>query len=450
MARLFDSDLELRAIFTILNGREIVRQTLLARIGEEHFGHPLNQEILRTTYRIIKNRQRKMDMVEGKRTRLPIPSSMVLRDAPGISDEAKIILGKPRDSIESKADLEELVRNLEFYRKIRVVHRESKAIIANMRGSVDRVDIDLVRDRLISAVEGIQDYDAARSVSILRGKEGRDIAKAALRKHKLVPTGFKNYDDRGGGFEVGDLFMCAAPTGGGKSVMLLTLGVHLYLFCNKSVCIPTFELSKPLYVSRLLAHVCGVKFDDIRRGKISKKDRMNIRQMYDDFMAHGKKHNCQFAIMEPGNSSAEELGLALKPYGFDVVIPDHMLHIRPTAGDTEATQLGHIARSCKAQAMNNKQIWITAVQLDDETQKIRYSKMMKEETDIAWAWVGEEGTDNVKVKSLKARNYEPFDFFLQKDFKYMAFRDSAGPPALSGSGDDAEFAANMDELPPDE
>jgi hypothetical protein len=445
VARLFDSELELRALFTLLNGREIVRQNLLAKVGEEHFGHPLSQEILRATYRIIKNRQRKMDMVEGKRTDLPIPSSTALQGAPGISDEAKIILAKPRDALESKADLEEVLRNLEFYRKIRVVHRESKAIIHNMRGSVDRIDLNLVRDRLIAAVEGIQDYDAARSVSVLRGKEGRDLAKQALRKHKLIPTGFKNYDDRGGGFEIGDLLMCAAPTGGGKSVMLLTLGIHLYLFCNKSVCIPTFELSKPLYVSRLIAHVCGVKFDDIRRGTLSKQDRKLVKKMYDEFMAHGPKNNCQFAIMEPGNASAEELGLALKPYGFDVIIPDHMLHIRATKGDNDATQLGHVARACKDQAMNNKQIWISAVQLDDETQKIRYSKMMKEETDTAWAWVGEEGTDVVKVKSLKARNHEPFDFFLQKDFKYMAFRDSEGPPSLSK--DDDDIASSMDQLP---
>lgn len=447
MAKLYDNELELRALFTILNGNERVRQALLSRVNPEYFGHPLSREILETTYKIIRIRKKRLGEDGTALNALPIPSSKALQGAPGISDDAKIILSKPREAIESRADVDEIVRNLEFYRKIRVIQREAKGIVQNMRGSVDRINMDTVRNHLIRAVEGIQDYDAARSVTILKGKEGRDLAKRALRATTLTPTGFKNYDEKGGGLEIGDLFIAAAPTGGGKSVMLLTLAIHLYLFENMSVCIPTFELSKELYQRRLLAAVCGVKFEDIRRSSLSKQDRKLVMKLYDDFMAHGKKKNCQFAIMEPGNASVEELGMTLKPYGFQVIVPDHLNHVRHTEGDADHSQLGFSARMMKRQAEDNKQIWLTATQLDDESQKIRYSKMIKEEADTGWAWVVEDGSDVVKVKPLKTRHHEPFDFYLQKDFQHMAFLDSAGPPLLSDGEDGDEFVKSMDSLP---
>lgn len=446
MARLYDNELELRAIFSILNGNEKVKQSLLARVSDEHFGHPLSKEILSTTHKIIRRRKKKIG--DGiKLNALPVPSSKALQGAPGISDDAKIILSKPRDPVDTRADVDEIVRNLEFYRKIRVIQRSAKGIVQNMRGSVDKINMDVVRDHLIKAVEGIQDFDAARSVTILRGKEGRDLAKRALRATSLTPTGFKNYDEKGGGFEVGDLFIAAAPTGEGKSVMLLTLAVYLYLFQNKSVCIPTFELSEELYTRRLIAHVAGVKFDDIRRASLKKSDRKLVMKLYDEFMEHGVKKNCQFSIMEPGNSSVEELGMTLKPYGFDVIVPDHLNHVRHTEGDADHSQLGMSARMMKRQAEDNHQIWLTATQLDDESQKIRYSKMIKEEADTGWAWVSEEGSDVVKVKPLKTRHHEPFDFYLQKDFAHMTFRDSVGPPLLSDGEESDDFVKTMDDLP---
>jgi hypothetical protein len=430
--RLFDTDLELRTLFSILNGEERVRQRLLAKVNDNFFGYPVCQEILGATIRTMrKSRKRSAD------DSLSIPSSRSLQEAPGISVEAKTILKKPKDPVDSRADVDELLRGLEFYRKIRVVHKSTKRITSNLRGSPDKVDLEFVRENLIKAVEGTQDYDAGRSITILRGKAGRKLAKNSLKSTTLIPTGFKNYDERGGGASRGDLIICAAPTSQGKSIMLLTIGVNFYLYSNLSVCIASYELSKALYNKRLIAHVSGIDFERIRKGKLTKSENRTIHETYDAFMEHGIKHNCQFALMEPGDSSAEELGLAVKPHGFDVVIPDHLNHLRHVEGDREDSQLGMTARRMKKIAEHEGQIWVTATQLDSESQRIRYSRMIAEESDTGWAWVCEEGSDVVKIKHLKARHTSPFDFYLQKDFEHMSFRDSVGPPTLSEKNDKA-------------
>lgn len=444
MSRLYDAELELRAVFSILNGPERIRQRLLASIADEHFGYPVAKELLGITKRAIANKRRHQtgpgDVDDGS---LPIPSSRALQEAPGVSQEAKIILAKPRDPIESRHDIPALLASLETYRKIRVVQRECKKVVTNMRGSIDQVDLDLVRDHLINAVEGIQDYDAGRSVTIMRGQEGKDLVRESLKLKKLIPTGFKNYDEKGGGIEYGDLIVCAAPSGHGKSIMLLTLATYLYLHQNMSVVIATYELERSLYVQRLIANVCGVPFDKIRTGKYNKSEIATIKREMSRFFRHGAENNCKFAIMEPGNSSVEELGLTLKPHGFNTVVVDHLNHVRHSEGESDWQRLGYSARQMKRQAVGNHQIWITATQLNDDSQKISYSRMIRDEADTGWGWVLEEGSDVVKVKPIKARHHEPFEFYLQKDFGLMSFRDSAGPMTLS-EGD--EFVKQMDEI----
>lgn len=424
--KIFDVDLELRAIVSVLDGPESVRQGLVARLGPEHFSYAPCQEIWKSIGRIIDRRKH-------VGFELPVPSSRSMRDAPGLSEEAKVLLAKGRKPLQTKQDVVEIYEAIDFYRKARTVNKACKEVVRTMSSTPDRISMDSVRELLGRAADGLQNYDTSRSITKLIGTEGRRLAKSALEDEPIVPTGFVGYDEKAGGMNWGDLVIAAAPSGGGKSTFLLTLAVQLY-YQKHSVVVATFELSKRLYMKRLLCHLSGISFNKIRRNQITKEERKLIQQKFDEFMKFGEDNNCHFDIMEPGPLSANELGMTVKPYGFNIVVADHLNHLRHTEGDKEANQLGYTARHMKNQAEANHQIWITATQLSDETQKIRYTNMLKEEADTAWSWVPDDN-GFCEVSHIKHRHHEPFKWNLEADFPRMIFRDSAGQPVMSVESD---------------
>lgn len=75
--------------------------------------------------------------------------------------------------------------------------------------------------------------------------------------------------------EPGELICFTAPAKMGKSAMLLTCTVDL-LRKDKSVLVIDSEISTKLYTMRLLCHLSGIKFSDLRSGSYTKQDERKI------------------------------------------------------------------------------------------------------------------------------------------------------------------------------
>ena len=75
--------------------------------------------------------------------------------------------------------------------------------------------------------------------------------------------------------EPGELICFTAPAKMGKSAMLLTCTVDM-LRKNKSVLVIDSEISTKLYTMRLICHLTGIKFSDIRSGKYGQDEERKI------------------------------------------------------------------------------------------------------------------------------------------------------------------------------
>lgn len=126
-------------------------------------------------------------------------------------------------------------------------------------------------DLLENGEYGAVEEKIKRAVQIALTKDlGLDLfedPKSHLEKLKnnkgLIPTGYKKLDYYlFGGLNIGDLAIFAAPSGGGKSVMLSNLGINWALM-GLNVIYITAELSQDLVAKRLYSMLSDISTRDI-------------------------------------------------------------------------------------------------------------------------------------------------------------------------------------------
>ena len=124
---------------------------------------------------------------------------------------------------------------------------------------------------LLTGDYGLVEEKIKHAVQIALTKDlGIDLymdPKSQLEKMKnnkgLIPTGFRDLDYKlFGGHNIGDLVIYAAPSGGGKSIMLSNLGINWTLM-GKNVMYVTLELSEDLVARRLYSMICDTSTREI-------------------------------------------------------------------------------------------------------------------------------------------------------------------------------------------
>jgi hypothetical protein len=94
-------------------------------------------------------------------------------------------------------------------------------------------------------------------------------------------------------------------------------------------------------------------------------------------------------------------------------------------GDDDWRNMSQVVRAGKKFARANGIPVIFLAQLGDDG-KLRYSKRMLDDADIAFVWVGDEQakeTGIIHVTTPKSRNMTPINFEMKMDWEYTRMRD---------------------------
>lgn len=200
-------------------------------------------------------------------------------------------------------------------------------------------------------------------------------------------------------------------------------------------------------MQRLLARISGVHFWKIKQNKLSPKDKQLINKAYEKFKQHGIDNSCVFSSISPTRSMRIDDALrAVKPYGYDVIGIDYVSLLEGVDEDNQWRVLSSIVRDCKVFSRETKCLVIVLCQLDAETDRLRYSKGMKEHADVMWAWnYTKKEQRELKVLPInvdKARDGELFGFELAERFEVMTVENMVDDGSSYGSDD----ADNVDDL----
>jgi hypothetical protein len=207
------------------------------------------------------------------------------------------------------------------------------------------------------------------------------------------------------------------------------LGINAYLRQNRNIALVSFEMDEEEIYARLLSTLTEIPFDKIYLRRLSYKQVLRCRRAWETFTEHGKRNGCRFSIWCPTfDVTPAQVGAMLKPGGFDEILIDYVGLVESDQKAALWENLGVITRGFKAVARHQNNVVIVMAQLDEDTNKVKYSKAMRHHSSYVWKWKydeEQEETNEVTVEMEKARHCRAFNFDLICNFAVMSFNDKS-------------------------
>jgi replicative DNA helicase len=133
---------------------------------------------------------------------------------------------------------------------------------------------DLVERAERSVLEVAHDdrQKAIRSIADVLDEETEKLHKLSVAKSPLTgtPSGFKDIDEKTGGFQPGNLIVVAARPSMGKSALVANVAENAAL-AGHPVVLFSLEMSESELAQRFVASQARIKGDDLRRGRVAEQ-----------------------------------------------------------------------------------------------------------------------------------------------------------------------------------
>jgi len=417
--KLFSPRLELRVLAEICNTpKSLATNYLLSRLTPNHF----NYEPTVAGFNRIKKLLETTDS---------IPSYIELESDPTIDEDLREILSANEDKKNKLKDEDRAKSRFEVldkYRKKREVYFLAKNTIEELKKSSVDIDNLLLKmsDKLAVARAAVNHQDEL--VHFGKGNNSSGVVKNVLfgESDPTIPTGFKTFDEKNGGFFKQSVAIMSSNSSGGKSVAALQVAVNMY-YAGFSTCVLSLEMSEKQYTARFLSNISGVEFSKIIHKKMDKKELKQVTKAYREFVEFGKKNNVRWTILAPKTGlSLDQLLMTVKPYKYDVITIDYLSLLEEADTDNQARALASITRRCKVFTQTAGCLMILLAQLSDEG-LIKYSRAIKENADHVWTWTysdTERETHLITMRVDKGRNQVCFPFEVQEDYARMRLVDT--------------------------
>lgn len=217
------------------------------------------------------------------------------------------------------------------------------------------------------------------------------ISGLTLELEKKEPTesfgsGLVNLD-RVAQLKRGELLTVAAPTSGGKSIMLLQMALHA-LRAGKRVAVFSLEMPSTQVVGRVLSAMCGFNISILKY--IDRKDTTNEQlRKFNACAAELSRYSLEvesnLTDWEAIDGATRELVAKDKA---DIIIVDYiqLIHLRAMgANETREQHVSELTKRLKSLALHLNVAVATASQLnDDNPPKLRESRAIGHHSDHIW------------------------------------------------------------------
>lgn len=415
--KLFDTSLEILVIRTILQSPNGGLK-LFSRVRNEFFGADSTKEIVNRIQVLVN---------AGK----GIPSIELFKQDLALSEESRVLLQTPLDPLTAPEDIDTSVDNLNSYRNARIIYDAITQSTMNMQGASP--DYNAVVNVLENAVIKCRSTIEKSEMEHIYSKSPDDYmdkVEETLEStlEDFIKSGFSFFDKEYGGFSRGNILLLAAPSGRGKSAMMLRMAILQYMM-GLNVLVISFEMTNKELRERLLSSVTKINHQDIRLKRLLKEQKDAIRKGIKEFINTG--HDNKITLWGTSeNLDINDISAITKTMGYDVIYIDYLGLLKQPVGKQQHEALGDLTRDAKRMAKSNDCLVVPMAQLDDESLKIKYSKAIKANCDFIWAWElnsKEKEMGILQVQQYKVRHGPEVPFYLRIDLSRMLFTDYEGP-----------------------
>lgn len=201
-------------------------------------------------------------------------------------------------------------------------------------------------------------------------------------------TGMQSIDRyTNGGVKRGELMTIAAPTSGGKSILLVQIALEA-LRAGKKVVFFSLEMPDTQVTARLLSAMCGFNIKILSSNSGDERTTDHIRK----FQAAAKELSGRHLQIESGFTDLESIDSAARELASknqaDLVVVDYiqLVHLRALgANETREQHVSEITKRLKALALQLNIAVATASQLnEDNPPKLRESRAIAHHSDHVW------------------------------------------------------------------
>ena len=230
---------------------------------------------------------------------------------------------------------------------LRRLIQTSEEIRENCYGSKDTSEniMDSAEKKIFAIAESGQkrDYTSIKDVMFT---DMDIISKRSMQADSLtgITSGFRDLDEKLGGFQKSDLVIVAARPGMGKTAFALNVGLNAAEKGNANVLFFSMEMSKEQLGQRLISMKANVDMEDISKGNVQGEKWREI------IMASEAIGNCSINIDDTPNPTLYEIRNKCRrmkaDQGLDLIVVDYL---QPMIGKTEnvVQEVSQLTRSFK-------------------------------------------------------------------------------------------------------
>src|SRR6201997_1120839 len=213
---------------------------------------------------------------------------------------------------------------------------------------------DLVERAERSVLEVAHDdrQKAIRSIADVLDEETEKLHKLSVAKSPLTgtPSGFKDIDEKTGGFQPGNLVIIAARPSMGKSALVTNMAENAAL-AGRAIALFSLEMSESELAQRFVASQARIKGEDLRRGKVAAERGPKLLEACDRL--------AQAPLYVDDSSDTGVLEVRAKcrrlhsqvPGGLGLIVIDYLQLMRSEGHiESRVEQVGQISRGLKGLA----------------------------------------------------------------------------------------------------
>jgi hypothetical protein len=418
---LYSRNAEFKCIRTLCskNVNNRVKDFMLSKVDDSYFHFPPCKSAFVRLSKMIRKRGAYIEFDD-------------LLEDPNIElDYRDSLADSPRRVCKTRKSVLHTTEILVEHRKARIMYSTAKHVVNSLKE--DKLpDMDDMLDKVATDVN-VARASMAEEQKVWNLGHRSNISSLVERVldgegPELWKTGFSKFDNINGGLPKEGVHIMAATTSGGKTALARQLMRNMYFLNKISVCALSLEMYEEQELRRTLCALSRVPHDKFLKKTLDSSDRRAVKRALRKFEDFGEKYEARYSFVTPTiGLTIEQALLMMRPYGFNVIVLDYISLLEGTQGDKQWQQLSEIVRQCKIFSKQHKVLVVVLAQLDNEDDRIRYSKGIIEHADNYWHWnyadPKQRESKILPVKQGKARDQQLFQFDLREEFEYMTVRD---------------------------
>lgn len=312
-------------------------------------------------------------------------SNEVLASANGREFSSEI--SRVRTQFYGNSSLSEHVDNIKQAKSMRIAHQIVTSALEDLSEYKDAMEV-MERIRIDSrAIYGVMQNNNDWKTAEQSAEEFAEMLRSIHldKTERGTPSGIECLDKITGGLHKNELWVIAAPTSGGKTVLMFQIAAN-FLTQNKKVLIFSLETDADMIHSRIAANLQTIHMSNLlgtNGSKLSNVEMHKIKDYINDIKERGLVNICDKDNLTLENITAISDQVAESGESFDLIVVDYiqLVTLKNVGNKARHEQVAEVTRTMKQMAKRFQCPVLTASQLNDDG-RVRESRAITHDADV--------------------------------------------------------------------